>query len=137
MVWVSAPTGDSPDWIDDEHLFRHQLPPALVVHNPREIHTANGIFREEPLPHGRGSEAVWGMQPYGMRLCLLQITARSAGLHICGVGAHINATFPLALERIVHVDRHPADLLDLYLAEFAILQRSKSLVIRAARDHVA
>src|SRR5688500_12520184 len=68
-------------------------------------------------------------------LALLALAAH--GLLVGRVGAEVNAAFPGALERVVHVQAHASDLFEFYFDVLAVLQRAEALVVGAAGDEVA
>src|SRR5207237_597054 len=52
-------------------------------------------------------------------------------------GAQEDAALPLALERVAHAHPHAADFLQFDLAEFAVLERAKALMVGATGDDIA
>src|SRR5436309_13171191 len=63
--------------------------------------------------------------------------APPAGLRVGGVRAHVNASLPLALERVADVQRHATDRLELEFAQLAVLEWAEALVVGAAGEQVA
>jgi hypothetical protein len=57
-------------------------------------------------------------------------------LGVGGIGAHVDAAFPLSFQYVGNLQRHLADVLDLDLDRLAVLKRPEALVIGAAGNEI-
>src|SRR5262249_57803062 len=62
-------------------------------------------------------------------------TVATDRLGIGGIGAHVDAALPLALERVGDLERHTSDPFDLDVDGLAVLHRPQPFLSGAPRDH--